>query len=61
MADVRAHAATIVRQIADALNSRDILTPRGGGHPTSVVRLLERIGYESIQPLRTSMTLPLVG
>jgi hypothetical protein len=44
VADVRAHGATSVRRIADALNSRDILTPRGGRwHATSVVRLLERL------------------
>jgi DNA invertase Pin-like site-specific DNA recombinase len=30
VADVRAHGAISVRQIADALNGRDILTPRGG-------------------------------
>jgi DNA invertase Pin-like site-specific DNA recombinase len=45
LADVRAQGATSVRQIADALNSRDILTPRGGRwHATSVVRLVERLG-----------------
>jgi DNA invertase Pin-like site-specific DNA recombinase len=43
--DVRAHGATSVRQIADALNGRDILTPRGGRwHATSVIRLVERLG-----------------
>jgi hypothetical protein len=33
-----------VRQLADCLNERGIVTPRGGmWHPTSVVRLPERL------------------
>jgi DNA invertase Pin-like site-specific DNA recombinase len=44
IADVRLQGATSVRQIAEALNSRDILTPRGGRwHATSAARLLERL------------------
>ena len=43
VADVRSSGITSVRAIADELNGRAILTPRGGQwHATSVVRLLER-------------------
>jgi DNA invertase Pin-like site-specific DNA recombinase len=42
--DVRAAGIVTVRGIADEMNRRGILTPRGAGwHPTSVVRLLERL------------------
>jgi hypothetical protein len=42
--DVRQTGHTSVRDIAAELNRRAILTPRGGAwHPTSVVRLLERL------------------
>ena len=44
VADVRSSGITSVRAIADELNRRAILTPRGGQwHATSVVRLLERL------------------
>ena len=44
VADVRSSGITSVRAIADELNGRAILTPRGGQwHATSVVRLLERL------------------
>jgi DNA invertase Pin-like site-specific DNA recombinase len=44
VADVKAAGITSVRAIADELNRRAILTPRGGRwHPTSVVRLLKRL------------------
>lgn len=44
IADVKAAGITSVRAIADELNRRAILTPRGGQwHATSVVRLLERL------------------
>jgi recombinase len=44
VADVRSSGATSVRAIADELNCRAILTPRGGQwHPTSVMRLLKRL------------------
>jgi DNA invertase Pin-like site-specific DNA recombinase len=44
IADVRSGGVTSVRQIAAELNRRAILTPRGGPwHPTSVVRLLDRL------------------
>jgi DNA invertase Pin-like site-specific DNA recombinase len=44
VADVRSSGITSVRAIADELNRRAILTPRGGQwHATSIVRLLERI------------------
>jgi DNA invertase Pin-like site-specific DNA recombinase len=43
--DVRAHGVTSVRKIAEELNRRGILSPRGGEwQPTTVVRLLSRIG-----------------
>ena len=39
--DIRAQGITSVRKIADELNRRDIIPPRGGEwHPTTVVRLL---------------------
>lgn len=42
--DIRGTGVTSVRGIAEELNRRAILTPRGGRwHPTSVVRLLERL------------------
>jgi DNA invertase Pin-like site-specific DNA recombinase len=42
--DIRAHGITSVRTIADELNTRGILTARGGEwHPTTVVRLMERL------------------
>jgi DNA invertase Pin-like site-specific DNA recombinase len=44
IADVCAAGTKSVRGIAEELNRRAILTPRGGAwHPTSVVRLLERL------------------
>ena len=44
IADLRAQGIKSVRTIAQELNSRAVLTPRGGEwHPTSVVRLLERL------------------
>jgi DNA invertase Pin-like site-specific DNA recombinase len=44
VADMRAQSIASVRRIADELNSRGILTPRGGRwHPTSAARLLERL------------------
>jgi DNA invertase Pin-like site-specific DNA recombinase len=44
IADVRSSGISSVRAIADELNRRAILTPRGGQwHATSVVRLLERL------------------
>ncbi len=42
--EIRAHGITSVRQISEELNHRGILAPRGGTwHPTSVVRLLDRL------------------
>jgi DNA invertase Pin-like site-specific DNA recombinase len=42
--DLRAQGITTVRAIADTLNERGILTPRGGSwHPTSAARLLARL------------------
>jgi DNA invertase Pin-like site-specific DNA recombinase len=42
--DVRAQGITSIRKIADELNRRGILTPRGGEwQPTTVVRLLKRL------------------
>jgi hypothetical protein len=41
--DIRARGTTSVRKIAEELNHRGILAPRGGEwHATSVVRLLSR-------------------
>lgn len=42
--DVQAGGCTSVRAMADELNRRGILTPRGGQwHPTSVARLVKRL------------------
>jgi DNA invertase Pin-like site-specific DNA recombinase len=42
--DVRSQGVTSIRKIADELNRRGILTPRGGEwQPTTVVRLLDRL------------------
>jgi DNA invertase Pin-like site-specific DNA recombinase len=42
--DLRTQGISGVRKIASELNTRDILTPRGGiWHPTSVARLLRRL------------------
>jgi len=42
--DIRAHGVASVRTMAEELNRRGILTARGGEwHPTTVVRLLERL------------------
>jgi DNA invertase Pin-like site-specific DNA recombinase len=42
--DIRAHGITTVRALADELNKRSILTPRGGEwHATSAARLIERL------------------
>ena len=44
IADVKGAGITSVRAIAEELNRRAILTPRGGQwHATSVVRLMERL------------------
>jgi DNA invertase Pin-like site-specific DNA recombinase len=44
IADIRTQGVTSVRGIADELNRRGILTPRGGDwHPTSAARLLDRL------------------
>lgn len=44
MDDVRSQGITSIRKIAEELNRRGILTPRGGEwQPTTVVRLLERL------------------
>ncbi len=46
--DIQAGGITSVRGIAGELNARGILTARGGDwHPTSVVRLLDRVGRHS--------------
>lgn len=45
VADVRASGATSLAAIAEELNARGIVTPRGGRwHPSSVRNLLQRIG-----------------
>jgi DNA invertase Pin-like site-specific DNA recombinase len=42
--DIRAQGITSIRKIADEMNRRGILAPRGGEwRPTTVVRLLSRI------------------
>jgi DNA invertase Pin-like site-specific DNA recombinase len=42
--DIRAQGITSVRKIAEELNERGILAPRGGAwQPTTVVRLLDRL------------------
>lgn len=44
LADIRAHGIDSVRAIADELNRRGVLTPRGATwHPTSVARLMQRL------------------
>ena len=44
VADIRGQGITSVRKMADELNRRGILTPRGGEwQPTTVVRLLARL------------------
>jgi DNA invertase Pin-like site-specific DNA recombinase len=44
LADIRAQGTSSIRAIADELNHRGVLTPRGATwHPTSVARLLERL------------------
>jgi hypothetical protein len=44
LADLRAEGVTSVRRIADELNRRGVLTPRGATwHATSAARLLERV------------------
>jgi Recombinase len=44
LGDIRGDGTTSVRQIAEELNRRGILAPRGGEwHPTAVVRLLDRL------------------
>ena len=46
--DVRAQGTTSVRKIAEELNSRGILAPRGGEwQPTTVVRLLARLRVQA--------------
>jgi len=42
--DMRVQGIVSIRKIADALNERGILTPRGGQwHATSAARVLERL------------------
>jgi DNA invertase Pin-like site-specific DNA recombinase len=44
LADVQQQGVTSIRAIADELNSRGVLTPRGATwHPTSVARLMGRL------------------
>jgi hypothetical protein len=46
--DVRAQGITSIRKIAEELNERGILAPRGGEwQPTTVVRLLVRLRVEA--------------
>ena len=46
--DVRAQGTTSVRKIAEELNNRGILAPRGGEwQPTTVVRLLARLRVQT--------------
>ena len=46
--DVRAQGITSIRKIAEELNQRGILAPRGGEwQPTTVVRLLARLRIEA--------------
>ena len=48
--DVRAQGITSVRKIAEELNQRGILAPRGGEwQPTTVVRLLARLSVQAVQ------------
>ena len=45
ISDMRVQGIASVRKIAEELNSRGILTPRGGRwHATSAARVLERLG-----------------
>jgi hypothetical protein len=43
--DIRAHGVTTIRGMAQELEARHVLMPRGGieWHPTTVARLLERL------------------
>jgi hypothetical protein len=42
--DLKVQGIVSIREIADALNTRGILTPRGGQwHATSAARVLERL------------------
>ena len=46
--EVRAQGTTSVRKIAEELNNRGILAPRGGEwQPTTVVRLLARLSVQA--------------
>jgi DNA invertase Pin-like site-specific DNA recombinase len=46
--DIRAQGVTSIHKIAEELNRRGILAPRGGEwHPTTVVRLLARLRVQS--------------
>jgi Recombinase len=46
--EVRAQGTTSVRKIAEELNNRGILAPRGGEwQPTTVVRLLARLRMQA--------------
>ena len=48
--DVRAQGITSIRKIAEELNQRGILAPRGGEwQPTTVVRLLARLSVQAGQ------------
>jgi DNA invertase Pin-like site-specific DNA recombinase len=48
--DVRAQGITSIRKIAEELNQRGILAPRGGEwQPTTVVRLLARLSVQACQ------------
>lgn len=46
--DIQQHGRVTIRSMADALNERGVLTPRGGAwHPTSVARLLARLNAQA--------------
>jgi DNA invertase Pin-like site-specific DNA recombinase len=46
--DLRKQGVTSVRAVAEELNAKGILTPRGGSwHPTSVARLFSRLEANS--------------
>jgi hypothetical protein len=47
MDDVRAQGTTSVRKIAEELNNRGILAPRGEWQATTVVRLLARLRVQA--------------
>jgi Recombinase len=48
--DMRAQGIVSIRQIAEALNTRGILTPRGGHwHATSAARVLGRLDALTLQ------------